>query len=77
WGAQAPFDRIIVTAAAPERPVDLIDQLVTGGLLIAPIEVGGGDQHLVRYTKTETAFSEKMLLPVRFIPLQSGIAKQD
>lgn len=77
WGAQAPFDRIIVTAAAPERPVDLIAQLITGGLLIAPIQVAGGEQHLVRYTKTATAFSEEMLLPVRFVPLQPGIAKQD
>ncbi|VAW17453.1 Protein-L-isoaspartate O-methyltransferase [hydrothermal vent metagenome] len=77
WGAQAPFDRIIVTAAAPERPLELIGQLNTGGHLIAPIESGGGEQHLVRYTKTGTAFSEEKLLAVRFVPLLSGIAKQD
>lgn len=77
WGAQAPFDRILVTAAASERPLELIGQLVIGGLLIAPIEGAGGEQHLVRFTKTETAFSEEKLLPVRFVPLQPGIAKQD
>ena len=77
WGAQAPFDRIIVTAAAAERPVDLIGQLVTGGLLIAPVQSGGGEQYLVRYTRTETAFSEEKLLAVRFVPLLSGIARQD
>ena len=77
WGAQAPFDRIIVTAAAPERPLDLIAQLVRGGLLIAPIEGAGAEQHLVLYTKTARAFTEEKLLPVRFVPLLSGIARQD
>jgi protein-L-isoaspartate(D-aspartate) O-methyltransferase len=75
WGAQAPFDRIIVTAAAPERPVGLIDQLAAGGILIAPVETPTG-QHLFRYTRTETAFSEEKLLPVRFVPLLEGVAKQ-
>lgn len=77
WGAQAPFDRIIVTAAATERPIVLINQLVHGGLLIAPVEAGSSGQFLVRYTKTQTAFTEERLLPVRFVPLLPGIAKQD
>ena len=75
WGAQAPFDRIIVTAAAPERPVALIDQLVIGGILVAPVETPTG-QHLFRYHRTQTAFSEERLLPVRFVPLLQGVAKQ-
>lgn len=76
WGAQAPFDRIVVTAAAPERPVDLIDQLVAGGILVAPVETGGGRQHLIRYVRTEGAFTEEKLLPVRFVPLLPGVARQ-
>lgn len=77
WGAQAPFDRIIVTAAAEERPIELINQLVTGGRLIAPIGPQDGEQHLVLYTKTHAAFVEEKLIPVRFVPLLSGIAKND
>lgn len=75
WGAQAPFDRIIVTAAATERPDALIDQLAIGGILLAPVGTASG-QHLFRYVRTGSAFSEERLLPVRFVPLLAGVAKQ-
>ncbi len=72
---QAPFDRIIVTAAARERPPSaLIDQLVVGGIMIVPVG-GPGEQVLRRYYKeSEDAYSYRDLMPVRFVPLLPDIA---
>ena len=50
WPAQAPFDRIIVTAAAREIPRTLVEQLKPDGILVAPVDVGMGEQELVRVT---------------------------
>jgi protein-L-isoaspartate(D-aspartate) O-methyltransferase len=78
WPAQAPFDKIIVTAAARDRPPQaLLDQLKEGGLMVAPIDIGG-DQILRLYEKR--AFDEiqvRDLMPVRFVPLLPHIAAEE
>lgn len=63
----APYDAIVVTAAAPEIPRPLLDQLAAGGRLVAP--VGRGVEQLVRVTRTEHGDEREELLPVRFVPL--------
>lgn len=77
WTEQAPFDRIIVTAAAPFRPDALLDQLKPGGIMVAP--VGAGEvQRLIRYQKDEGgAVSEEELTQVRFVPLREGVARSE
>lgn len=72
WKEQAPFDRIIVTAAANDVPATLIDQLAVGGHLVIPIGPERGDQELFRITRTETGFEPHRLSTVRFVPLISG-----
>jgi protein-L-isoaspartate(D-aspartate) O-methyltransferase len=76
WPSQAPFERIIVTAAAREIPEALLDQLSVGGLMILPIEEAPGRQELVRITRTEQGYDQERLLPVRFVPLVEGVAKE-
>jgi protein-L-isoaspartate(D-aspartate) O-methyltransferase len=68
WPAGAPYDAIIVTAAAPEVPRELLDQLAPGGRLVIP--VGGRDlQELVRIVKTPEGALRHNLGPCRFVPL--------
>jgi protein-L-isoaspartate(D-aspartate) O-methyltransferase len=68
WPEAAPFDAIIVTAAAPEVPRELLDQLAPGGRLVIP--VGGRDlQELVRIVKTPEGAQRHNLGPCRFVPL--------
>jgi protein-L-isoaspartate(D-aspartate) O-methyltransferase len=76
WPKQAPFERIIVTAAARQVPQALLDQLAVGGIMIVPIEERPGKQDLYRITRTETDFEREHLLPVRFVPLVEGVAKE-
>ncbi|MGD1933686.1 MAG: protein-L-isoaspartate O-methyltransferase, partial [Candidatus Phaeomarinobacter sp.] len=79
WQEQAPFDRIILTAAAPSMPEKIISQLKTGGVAIIPIDVAaadGGGQLLVKVTKTEDGFEREDLLPVRFVPMVEGVARE-
>lgn len=73
---QAPFDKIIVTAAAREKPPQaLLDQLKDGGLMIIPVGASG-EQVLKLYRKESSeAYSVKDVLPVRFVPLLPDIAK--
>jgi len=72
WPEQAPFSRIIVTAAAQEMPATLLDQLSPDGILIAPIGRPGAMQDLVRLTRREKGFEEESLGQVRFVPLVEG-----
>jgi protein-L-isoaspartate(D-aspartate) O-methyltransferase len=75
WPEQAPFDRIIVTAAAPERPDVLLEQLKPGGICVAPVNVEGR-QVLVRFDKDEAGeIAETRLMDVRFVPLVKGEAR--
>jgi len=67
---QAPFDAIVVTAAPPEIPQELMRQLKTGGRMVVP--VGEGTQELLRITRTEQGARVERLLPVRFVPMVPG-----
>jgi len=74
WPPQAPFDRIIVTAAAEEAPPALLDQLKVDGRMIIPLGETRDTQQLVQIDKTEEGLIETPLLPVRFVPLVHGRA---
>jgi protein-L-isoaspartate(D-aspartate) O-methyltransferase len=67
WPEQAPFDAILVTAAPPQIPQPLLDQLAVGGRLVAP--VGEGIQDLVVVERTATELKRRTVIPVRFVPM--------
>ena len=69
WPEAAPFDRIIVTAAARRVPQALLDQLAPDGILVIPVGEGGWDQRLLRIRRTEEGFEEEVFMDVRFVPL--------
>jgi protein-L-isoaspartate(D-aspartate) O-methyltransferase len=76
WAEQAPFDRILITAAAPEEPKALLAQLKPSGVLVAPIGKGPV-QKLCRYAGDGSgAFGREVLCDVRFVPLLEGVAKE-
>ena len=68
WPEGAPFDRVILTCAPPEIPATLLNQLKTGGIMVAP-EGRDREQSLVVIRRTEERFERRELLPVRFVPL--------
>lgn len=72
---QAPFDRIIVTAAAEDPPGPLLAQLKTGGIMVVPVGQSDTVQTLIRVHKTESGLEYDELRPVRFVPLLEGIGK--
>ncbi|MFW2587516.1 protein-L-isoaspartate(D-aspartate) O-methyltransferase [Sagittula sp. SSi028] len=72
---QAPFDRILVTAAAEDPPGPLLAQLKIGGIMVVPVGQSDAVQHLIRVTRTETGFEYDELRPVRFVPLVEGLGK--
>ncbi len=76
WPEQEPFDRIIVTAAAEEWPVELCNQMKIGGRMILPIGKTGADQKLVRVDRNQEGFDVTDLIPVRFVPLVEGVARE-
>jgi protein-L-isoaspartate(D-aspartate) O-methyltransferase len=67
WPERAPFDAILVTAAPPELPQPLLDQLAVGGRLVAP--VGEGVQELVVVERTAKGLQRRAVIPVRFVPM--------
>ncbi|HEX2559793.1 protein-L-isoaspartate(D-aspartate) O-methyltransferase [Phenylobacterium sp.] len=76
WPEQAPFDRVMVTAAAPEEPTKLLAQLKPNGILVAPIGKGPV-QSLRRYTGDGAGgFKIEELTDVRFVPLLEGVARE-
>ncbi len=76
WPEQAPFDRIMVTAAAPDEPTALLAQLKPAGILVAPIG-RGPVQVLRRYVGDgQGGFAVEDLIDVRFVPLLDGVAKE-
>ena len=76
WAEQAPFDRIMVTAAAPEEPKKLLAQLKPNGVLVAPIGKGPV-QSLRRYAGDgQGGFKVELLGDVRFVPLLDGVARE-
>jgi protein-L-isoaspartate(D-aspartate) O-methyltransferase len=73
---QAPYDRILVTAAAETLPQTLIDQLADDGVMLLPLGSHQGSQHIVKLTKSQTGIAREELIPVRFVPLVSGRAQE-
>jgi protein-L-isoaspartate(D-aspartate) O-methyltransferase len=77
WREQAPFDRIILTAAAAELPLGLFDQLAIGGIMVLPLGPDRGDQQLLRATRAAEGPKLERLGSVRFVPLLSGVPNAD
>jgi protein-L-isoaspartate(D-aspartate) O-methyltransferase len=75
WPEQAPFDRVILTAAAPEVPAQLLEQLAPGGILVMPVGPEYRDQRLVRVRRTESGYAAEDLAWVRFVPLVAGLPR--
>ena len=71
---QAPFDRIIVTAAAEDPPGPLLAQLREGGIMVLPVGQSDTVQSLIKVTRTAQGFDYDELRPVRFVPLVEGLA---
>ena len=72
---QAPFDRILVTAAAEDPPGPLLAQLREGGIMVLPVGQSDAVQTLVKVTRTETGYDYHELRPVRFVPLVEGLGQ--
>ena len=71
---QAPFDRILVTAAAEDPPGPLLSQLKIGGIMVLPVGQSDTVQSLIRVRRLDTGFDYEELRPVRFVPLVEGMA---
>jgi len=71
WPEQAPFDRIMVTAAGVKLPEALIGQLAVGGVMIVPVGSRSSDQEVLRIRRTAEGYTQEPLFPVRFVPLVS------
>ncbi len=76
WPTLAPFDRIMVTAAASRLPPPaLLGQLADGGIMVIPLEERAGKQDLYRVTRMGAGYEQEHLTPVRFVPLVEGMPK--
>jgi len=75
WPEQAPFDRIIVTAAPEEVPRPLIDQLAPGGRLVVPVGSQGETQWMTIVEKTAGGVVQRRTIPVQFVPFTRGPAR--
>jgi protein-L-isoaspartate(D-aspartate) O-methyltransferase len=73
---RAPFDRIIVTAAAETIPETLMAQLADDGIMILPLGSHQGSQHIIKLTKLQTGTQREDLIPVRFVPMLPGQAQE-
>ena len=74
WPEQAPFERIVVTAAAADVPEILLGQLAEGGIMVLPVGLDERDQHLIRVRRTETGAETEDLGATRFVPLiEAGV----
>jgi protein-L-isoaspartate(D-aspartate) O-methyltransferase len=72
----APFDRIIVTAAAEDPPGPLLAQLKIGGIMVVPVGQSDTVQHLIKVTRLESGYHYEELRPVRFVPLVEGLGTE-
>ena len=72
---QAPFDRILVTAAAEDPPGPLLSQLKVGGIMVVPVGQSDAVQSLIRVSRHEYGFEYDELRPVRFVPLIEGLGR--
>jgi protein-L-isoaspartate(D-aspartate) O-methyltransferase len=73
--AQAPFDRILLTAAAEDPPAPLLEQLKVNGIMVLPVGQSDSVQTMIKITKTEKGLSYHEMGEVRFVPLIEGIAE--
>ena len=73
---QAPFDRILVTAAAEDPPGPLLAQLRVGGIMVVPVGQSDAVQSLIKVTRSETGLDYEELRPVRFVPLVEGLGQE-
>ena len=74
--AQAPYDRILVTAATEFVPPALVDQLAEGGIMVLPLGAQRRSQSIVKLAKTKNGLDRVDLIAVRFVPLLSGKAQE-
>lgn len=72
----APFDRIIVTAAAEDPPGPLLAQLKPGGIMVVPVGQSDTVQHLIKVTRLASGYDYEELRPVRFVPLLEGVSNE-
>ena len=72
---QAPFDRILLTAAAEDTPGPLLAQVKIGGIMVLPVGQSDAVQSLIRVSRSETGYDYDELTPVRFVPLVEGIGR--
>jgi protein-L-isoaspartate(D-aspartate) O-methyltransferase len=72
----APYDRIIVTAAAEAIPDALVSELAEGGVMVLPLGPHAGPQQLIKLTKGEQGIKQEPLIGVRFVPLLPGTARE-
>jgi protein-L-isoaspartate(D-aspartate) O-methyltransferase len=76
WPEQAPFERIMVTAAAHDIPPILVEQLAVGGIMVLPLgDAHALEQDLIKITKGADGLHIDHLGPVRFVPLVEGVAE--
>ena len=73
---RAPFDRILVTAAAADVPQALVEQLGEGGVMVLPLGPHEGPQYIVKLTRTPSELKRETLIGVRFVPLLPGQARE-
>ncbi|NJM82580.1 MAG: protein-L-isoaspartate(D-aspartate) O-methyltransferase [Tabrizicola sp.] len=73
---QAPFDRILVTAAAEDPPGPLLHQLKPGGIMVLPVGQSDAVQSLIKVTRGANGFDYEELRPVRFVPLVEGLGSE-
>ena len=73
---RAPYDRVIVTAAAESIPPALIAQLADGGIMVLPLGPHSGAQELLKLTRSGQGVERENLIPVRFVPLLPGQARE-
>jgi protein-L-isoaspartate(D-aspartate) O-methyltransferase len=73
WNEEAPFDAILITAAAPEIPQPLVDQLKVGGRMVMPLGDGPFSQDLIAVVKTETGVKREFITGVLFVPMTGEV----
>lgn len=76
FAEQAPFDRILLTAAAEDPPGPLLAQLRVGGIMVLPVGQSNAVQSLIRVTRTENGLEYDELRSVRFVPLLEGLGQE-
>ncbi|WP_108814860.1 protein-L-isoaspartate(D-aspartate) O-methyltransferase [Loktanella sp. Alg231-35] len=76
FAEQAPFDRILLTAAAEDPPGPLLAQLRVGGIMVLPVGQSDAVQSLIRVTRLESGYDYDELRAVRFVPLLEGLGQE-